>query len=238
MGNLIWHDWARLVTIAASVCTSQHRFLSDSTPLLTLHLFLLLTDAIWSGYWGIFYRKFFFDMAGGILRDPGGFQPLNSHMIFINMIVKAPILQLLTMITGVILLVLEIPPPFLKNTSIHRNFVIRIPILLLQTFTAILFYQVSMISLFGMACTNELCLGDECGVILVHRSARIHTSTHARRENGRSKGEPRRRRRCMSCVVEDPFDCLSPFPRSFLTTLSPSPGSHPPSKLGWLISTF
>ena len=32
------------------------------------------TDAIWSGYFGIFYRKFFFDFVGGTLRDPGGMQ--------------------------------------------------------------------------------------------------------------------------------------------------------------------
>lgn len=141
MGNLIWHDWARLVTITASVY------------------------AIWSGYWGLFYRKFFWDMAGGILRDPGGFQPQNSQMIFINMIVKAPVLQLITILTGLALLVLEIPPPFLKNTSIHRNFVIRVPILLLQTFTAILFYQGTNAAVYSfiatLAYTRALMLGEK-----------------------------------------------------------------------------
>jgi hypothetical protein len=32
------------------------------------------TDAVWSGYWGCFYRKFFWDMLVSHIRDPGGFQ--------------------------------------------------------------------------------------------------------------------------------------------------------------------
>ena len=31
-------------------------------------------DAIWAGFWGLFYRKFFWDFVGGTLRDPGGLQ--------------------------------------------------------------------------------------------------------------------------------------------------------------------
>ena len=31
-------------------------------------------DAVWAGYWGIFYRKFFWDFVSGIQRNPGGFQ--------------------------------------------------------------------------------------------------------------------------------------------------------------------
>ena len=33
-----------------------------------------ISDAVWSGYFGIFYRKFFWDFVTGILRDPGGMQ--------------------------------------------------------------------------------------------------------------------------------------------------------------------
>jgi hypothetical protein len=34
----------------------------------------LLLGVVWAGFWGIFYRKFFWDFVGGVLRDPGGIQ--------------------------------------------------------------------------------------------------------------------------------------------------------------------
>ncbi|KAI0746050.1 hypothetical protein C8Q76DRAFT_640233 [Earliella scabrosa] len=117
MGNLVWHEYARYVSLTATVYS------------------------IWSGFWGIYYRKFFWDFVNGIIRTPGGVQPAASDSIFVSIVVKAPIAQILTMLFGFVLLALDYPAPFLKNTAIHRSFPIRIVLLLLLTFFANLFYQ-------------------------------------------------------------------------------------------------
>ncbi|KAK0505552.1 hypothetical protein EDD18DRAFT_1060848, partial [Armillaria luteobubalina] len=48
---------------------------------------------------GIFCMKFFWDFVGGIIRDPGGIQPAPGAAVFISLIVKAPVIQIFTMIT-------------------------------------------------------------------------------------------------------------------------------------------
>jgi type VI protein secretion system component VasK len=65
-----------------------------------------------------------------------------SQMIFINIIIKAPIVQILTMLSGFAILNFELPNPLLKGTAVHRSLVLRLVLLLFQTFLAILFYQV------------------------------------------------------------------------------------------------
>jgi len=117
MGNLIWHEYARLVSITASVYS------------------------IWASYWGLFYRKFFWDFVQGTLRVPGGLQPAASDAIFITLIVKAPIIQSISLILGLFILALEFPLPQLESLGIHRSLVLRIVLLLFQVFLAILFYQ-------------------------------------------------------------------------------------------------
>ncbi|RDX41813.1 hypothetical protein OH76DRAFT_1411811 [Lentinus brumalis] len=117
MGNLVWHEYARYVSLTATVYT------------------------IWASFWGFFYRKFFWDFVHGIVRNPGGIQPAASDSLFVSIIVKAPVVQILSMLLGFGLLALDYPAPFLKNTAIHRSFPIRIVLLLLQTFFAILYYQ-------------------------------------------------------------------------------------------------
>lgn len=67
MGNLIWHEYAHYVAITSSVCEYLPRWFRA-------RLLTASSDAVWSAYFGLFYRKFFFDFVGGILRDPGGFQ--------------------------------------------------------------------------------------------------------------------------------------------------------------------
>jgi hypothetical protein len=117
MGNLIWHEYARYVTLTASVYT------------------------IWASFWGFFYRKFFWDFVGGTLRDPGGLQPSPQAAVFIMVIVKVPIVQIISMIIGFWLVALEFPLPQLRQTRIHRSFVVRIVSLIAQAFFAVLFYQ-------------------------------------------------------------------------------------------------
>ena len=69
-------------------------------------------------------------------------RPAPSDSIFISIIVKAPIVQILSMLLAFSYLALDYPAPFLKGTAIHRSFPIRIVLLLLQTFFSILYYQV------------------------------------------------------------------------------------------------
>ncbi|KZT29031.1 hypothetical protein NEOLEDRAFT_1160702 [Neolentinus lepideus HHB14362 ss-1] len=117
MGNLIWHEYSRLLSITSCVYT------------------------IWASFWGFYYRKFFWDFVGGIVRSPGGLQPSRANAIFITLIVKAPIIQILSMILAFVILAIEFPLPQLKGSSIHRSFIVRVPLLLLQAFLTVLFYQ-------------------------------------------------------------------------------------------------
>jgi len=131
MGVFIWHDWARFVSLAGSIYL------------------------IWAGYWAIFYRKFFWDIVGGTLRDPGGLQPSRAAAPFINLIVKAPIIQIVLMIFATITLIVELPAPFIKGTSLYRSWTLRIVLLIWQTFLGVLLYQgtngalYSLIAAFG-----------------------------------------------------------------------------------------
>ncbi|KAF8904428.1 hypothetical protein CPB84DRAFT_1773018 [Gymnopilus junonius] len=68
MGNLVWNQYSRFVSITASVCEC-HRILLQFKG-----CFLPLSDAVWASFFGFFYRKFFWDFVGGTLRDPGGLQ--------------------------------------------------------------------------------------------------------------------------------------------------------------------
>jgi len=117
MGNLVWYEYSRFVTLTASAYT------------------------IWASFWGFFYRKFFWDFIGGTLRDPGGLQPSPKVSGFITAIVKVPIIQIITMMIAIFMVALEFPLPQLKGTRIYRSFVFRIVVLIIQAFFAVLFYQ-------------------------------------------------------------------------------------------------
>ena len=133
MGVFIWHEWARYVNIFAAVYTS------------------------WAGVWGIFFRKFFWDFVNGgnmLARPestvevpvdcadtlPCGIIPAPQDQIFINIIVNAPIVQILAVIFGLVHLIIELAPP-IKKMSIYRSFPLKIVTLLIQGFLAVLFYQ-------------------------------------------------------------------------------------------------
>jgi len=96
---------------------------------------------IWAAFWGILYRKFFWDFVGGTLRAPGGLQPANNVAFFIDIIVKVPAVQIVILLHAFLLLALEFPAPFLKGTGMYRSLPLRLVMLLGQTFLAILFYQ-------------------------------------------------------------------------------------------------
>lgn len=131
MGKFIWHQWAQFVNIFASVFV------------------------IWAGIWGALFPKFFWDFVRGTLLTsdiaksinytctddtPCGIVPAPGDAIFVNVIVKAPVVQILTIIFGVTHLAIELVP-FVQKMSIYRSFPLKVITLLLQTFLSCLFYQ-------------------------------------------------------------------------------------------------
>jgi len=117
MGKFIWHEHARYVSITATVYT------------------------VWAAYFGLVYRKFFWDFVSGIRRNPGGLQPANQDAFFIDITVKVPVIQILSFILGLVILAFEYPAPFMKGTAAYRSLVVRVVLLVFQVFFAILFYQ-------------------------------------------------------------------------------------------------
>lgn len=69
---------------------------------------------------------------------------------FIALIVKAPVIQVISIVLSGFILALEFPVPYLKGTKLHRTIALRIPLLLVHAFCAVLFYQVSSCFLMPM----------------------------------------------------------------------------------------
>jgi hypothetical protein len=130
MGKLVWHEYSRLVSITASVY------------------------AVWASFFGLFYRKFFWDFLGGTLRDPGGLQPSPKAAIFITLIVKVPIIQMIAMALGFFMIAIDFPLPQLKSSAIHRSIPLRIVILFFQTFLTALFYQGTNAAIWSFIATT------------------------------------------------------------------------------------
>jgi len=131
MGKFIWHQWAQFVNIFASVYV------------------------VWSGIWGCLFPKFFWDFvrgtnftsamaeaAGRTCTDdnPCGIVPAPGDAIFVNIIVKAPIVQIFAILFGVTHLAIELLP-FIQKMSIYRSLPLKVVTLVLQTFLACLYYQ-------------------------------------------------------------------------------------------------
>ncbi|KAG8883620.1 hypothetical protein FRB98_003048 [Tulasnella sp. 332] len=120
MGAFMWNQWARFVSITASVYI------------------------IWAGIWGIFYRKFFWDFVGGVHMDTAtqkGIIPGKNSAPFIAIIVTVPFVQIVALLVGMLNLTVEYPAPFIKKASIYRSWVFRIVLLTFQAFLGFLFYQ-------------------------------------------------------------------------------------------------
>ncbi|KIK93718.1 hypothetical protein PAXRUDRAFT_828678 [Paxillus rubicundulus Ve08.2h10] len=126
MGKLIWHDLSRYISLSASVY------------------------AVWASFWGMLFRKFFWDFIGGILRNPGGLQPSPKARVFVTLIVKIPVVQSLTMVLGFMIIALEYPLPIFKGSALHRSMLLRVVLLIFQSFLAILFYQGTNASLWSL----------------------------------------------------------------------------------------
>ncbi|KIM69787.1 hypothetical protein SCLCIDRAFT_103023 [Scleroderma citrinum Foug A] len=126
MGKLVWNELGRYVSLTASAY------------------------AVWASFWGMFFRKFFWDFVGGILRDPGGIQPSPRARVFIAIIVKVPFIQIMSMIVGLLILALEWPLPPLKGTQLHRSIPLRVVLLSFQSSLVLLFYQGTNASLYSL----------------------------------------------------------------------------------------
>jgi len=131
MGEFMWHQWGRVVSLFTSVYL------------------------IWAGIWGIMFRKFFWDFVGGhldIVNPPpiGGFHAGPNSAPFQAIIVTVPLVQILGILFGIFTLLLDYPAPFMKQTSLYRSFPLRVVLLLLQSFVAILFYQGTNAAIYGL----------------------------------------------------------------------------------------
>lgn len=126
MGNLIWHEWARLVAITASIY------------------------AVWSGMFGLLYRKYFWDFMGGIMRDPGGYQSPASAAPMVAIIIKIPLVPIFAMVIGLLNIAVNFPAPFLKGTALHRSFHLRAVLLVVQFIITILYYQGTNAAIYSL----------------------------------------------------------------------------------------
>jgi len=128
MGKFIWHDWARFVSITASVYL------------------------VWAAIWGILFRKFFFDFIDrnydNTSPHPLPF-PNARYKPILDVIVTIPLVQILALLMGIFALAFEYPAPFLKGKAPHRNFTFKAVYLVIQATLSILFYQGTNASLWS-----------------------------------------------------------------------------------------
>ncbi|EJT97409.1 hypothetical protein DACRYDRAFT_25166 [Dacryopinax primogenitus] len=117
MGNLVWYEWAHYLGLTSAAY------------------------ALWAGFWGLFFRKFFWDMIGGTL-GPAGIIPGPGSALFVAVIVQVPLVQILTMILSVVILMLELPPlKSMKESFVYRNFMFKASLYFGLAFLSVLFYQ-------------------------------------------------------------------------------------------------
>ena len=69
-------------------------------------------------------------------------RPAKQDAFFIDIMVKAPAIQVISILLGLVILAFEYPAPFIKGTSVHRSLITRVILLTFQIFFAIMFYQV------------------------------------------------------------------------------------------------
>ena len=72
-------------------------------------------------------------------------RPANQDMFFIDIIVKAPVIPIFSIILGLVIIALEYPAPFMKGLAAQRSLISRVVLLFFQAFFAIIFYQVCLL---------------------------------------------------------------------------------------------
>jgi hypothetical protein len=100
-------------------------------------------DTVWAGFFGLVYCKFFWDFVNGTLRNPGGIQRVlqtslsyavpespfilirvprlaKQDAFFIDIIVKAPVIPIISMILGFVIVALKYPAPFMKGLVLRH----------------------------------------------------------------------------------------------------------------------
>jgi hypothetical protein len=74
-----------------------------------------------------------------LIRVP---RPAKQDAFFIDIIVKAPVIPIFSIILGLVIIALEYPAPFMKGVAAQRSMICKVVLLFFQAFFAILFYQV------------------------------------------------------------------------------------------------
>jgi len=124
------HQWGRLVAITAGIY------------------------CVWASIWSFFFRKFFWDMVGGVL-GPVGLIPPPSASIFIHLIVDIPLIQSITLINGLLTVIFEYPmKPIRVDSMVHRSHMFKVAFyfwcaiwasLPYQTVDSAVYYMIAMI---------------------------------------------------------------------------------------------
>ena len=129
-------------------------------------------------------------------------RPSPQDAFFVNVIVKAPVVQVLAMVFAVTHLVIELVP-YVQKTSIYRSLPLKVVTLLLQAFLSCLFYQVRaqsnsicyfLISVWSLLSPNHhyTHTGHKWSGLLTRRRNWVWRRDRQWRRNGRCQGEPRR----------------------------------------------
>jgi hypothetical protein len=136
MGQFIWHQWARYVSLSSCIYLT------------------------WAGLWGLYYRKFFWDFVGSPgyqIINPNTTIPAGSVMTCVlncgghiltpaakpiaAVIVNVPLIQIFMIIFGVFTVCLEYPIPAMKDLSVQRSYGLKAFLLLIQAVFGTLSYQ-------------------------------------------------------------------------------------------------
>lgn len=117
-------------------------------------------------------------------------RPSPNSAIFITLIVKFPIIQILTILTASFMVALEYPLPQLKGTVLHRSIVLRIVVLIMQASMAVLFYQVRILlysevcSLPMLVLTMGLGTGNKWGTVVAYCGRMLWACVSTGRDDG------------------------------------------------------
>lgn len=154
MGKLIWHELSRYVSLTASIY------------------------AVWASFWGVFFRKFFWDFAGGILRDPGGIQPNPRISVFITLIVGIPVIQIMTIAIGLVIIALEWPFAPITRIAFHRSIPVRIILLIFQAVLAALLYQGANAALWSLVAVGFYVIALGLNERIAGSTGKVHRAGH------------------------------------------------------------